>query len=347
MIIKIVPLPSGSEAETRGIGFYRTNLINALKKFFPDLKLMADSPGKPGPDLVHYPFFDFFFRTLPLSHPQPVVVTIHDVIPLLFPNHFPPGIRGKLNLLYQKHVLKGVTKIITDSEVSRRDIAMTLGMPEKKIAVVHLAANPEIKKVNHQPTLMKIKRKYHLPEEFLLFVGDLNWNKNILGTLAVAKRLKLPLVVVGKAAKEMPQDPTNPWNRDRVAFINRSQEDQKIICPGFVPTQELAAIYSLATVYLQLSFYEGFGLPLLEAMACECPVVAADTSSLPEVGGEGAIFVDPTNLDVVATIIEKVRKNLRFRSKLIKAGKKQVAKFAWEKTAQDTLAVYQEALKNP
>jgi glycosyltransferase involved in cell wall biosynthesis len=353
MVVKIQSLPAGSEGAARGVGFYTRSLVQALRRHVPGLTVLYHSSQSPaGPeaetttyDLVHYPFFDFFFHTLPAHHSVPAVATVHDLIPLLFPKRFPAGIKGRLNWWFQRRSLRRLDLIITDSQTSKRDLVRELGLDEKKIRVVYLAADPAFKRVADAKKLDEVRQRYGLPDRFALYVGDLNWNKNPLGLAAVCRRLRIPLVVVGKAAKEMPADPSNVWNQERVAFIKAAGKSEQIFTPGFVAVEDLAAVYSLARVYLQLSFYEGFGLPVLEAMRCGCPVVAGETGSLPEIGGEAAIFVDPTDLDGTAAVIERVWRDEELRERMRTKGTERAAWYSWEKTAKETAAVYQEALE--
>jgi glycosyltransferase involved in cell wall biosynthesis len=353
MVVKIQSLPAGSEGAARGIGFYTRSLVRSLKKYVPELTVLCDSP--PGPagsgaapatyDLVHYPFFDFFFRTLPSDHPVPAVATVHDLIPLLFPKRFPAGIKGRINWHFQRRALERLDFIITDSQSSKRDLVRELGLDEKKVRVIYLAADPAFKRVADGKDLDEVRQKYTLPDQFALYVGDLNWNKNPLGLAAVCQRLRIPLVVVGRAAAVMPADAKNAWNRERVAFIKAAEKSDLIFRLGFVPAVDLAAVYSLARVYLQLSFYEGFGLPVLEAMACGCPVVAGETGSLPEIGGEAAIFVDPTDLDGTAAVVERVWRDEELRERMRTKGTERAAGYSWEKTAKETAAVYRRVLE--
>ncbi len=340
--VQLVPLPEDSQGRIRGAGFYIDHLRRHLKNH--DQITVVSHPSAES-DLIHYPFYDFFFRSLPLFPDKPTVVTIHDVIPLMFPQHFPPGIKGRLRFLWQREALKRATLVITDSQASKRDICATLPVSKHRVEVVPLAADPELTEVTETKQLHDVANRYQLPDEFLLYVGDLNWNKNPQGLISVAGQADLPLVVVGGSAAEPPADPTNAWNKEWVQFLKEARKNDRIITPGFVPTEDLAAIYSLATVYLQLSFYEGFGLPVLEAMACGCPVVASSTGSLPEVGGDAAILVDPTTIGDAVEVINRIRSDKKIAASLKKRGLKHARSYSWDRTAEQTVQAYEKALQ--
>jgi glycosyltransferase involved in cell wall biosynthesis len=155
-------------SQSRGIGAYSKNLLLELKKT-PDLQISeigSFSEVKSDLDLVHVPFFDLFFHTLPLSKKKPTVVTIHDVIPLIFSQHYPSGLKGKLRFHLQKQALKNVAAILTDSECSKKDIAKYLGVPLEKIHVTYLAPSDDFKTLHDRSFLDDIKGRYKLPNIF-------------------------------------------------------------------------------------------------------------------------------------------------------------------------------------
>jgi len=297
-------------------------------------------------DLVHYPYFDLFFLTLPLRKLKPTVVTIHDVIPLLFPERYPRGVKGWLKFQVQKQSLRGVRAVITDSENSREDIVKYLNFRKEKIFVVPLAPGEEFRILKSNLFLFRIKEKYQLPERFVLYVGDVNWNKNVEGLIKAFAKSKiqdpnLKLILVGKAFEDKNLKETNSLLQSikELNLINQV----KIL--GYVPTSDLVGIYNLATVYCQPSFYEGFGLSVLEAMACGCPVVAAKTASLPEICGKAAVMVDAGEIGKISEGLIKVIGDHKLRRKLIQEGLKQVKKFSWEKVARQTIDVYRRVIK--
>lgn len=346
--IDISPLKSSHRF--RGIGAYTKNLVKSLqslKKRDFELVLIEKDKIPQNCDLIHFPYFDLFFTTLPLIRKKKTIVTIHDTTPLVFPKHYPPGIKGKLRFQVQKMALKTVDGVITDSKNSQKDISLYLDYPKEKIFVVYLAAADIFRK--ERKKLEKVREKYRLPQKFILYVGDVNYNKNILGLVKACKLVKTPLVIVGKQAVEKKIDRSHPENRDLVwlqdycksSIINHKSS---IILTGFVPDKDLVIIYNLATVYCQPSFYEGFGLPVLEAMACGTPVVTSKKASLPEITRKAAVLVDPYDINDIANGLTVAIEDEDLREDLIEKGLKQVKNFSWEKVANETYKVYQKVV---
>lgn len=339
--------PLKSVHKFRGIGRYTQNLVEALKKSpIADfqVELIEKGPPPQDADLIHYPYFDFFWSTLPLRKPKKTVVTIHDVTPLVFPQHFPPGIKGRARFFFQKVSLKGAVGVICDSKNSQRDIIQYLSFPEEKTHVVYLAAGKEFKSQDEKKNQAVVK-KYHLPAQFVLYVGDVNWHKNISGLIKAFARIpqrpktkeqSLGLVLIGKAFENKSLKET----KSLLQLIKELKLNGRVKILGFVPTKDLVIIYNLATVYCQPSFYEGFGLPVLEAMACGTPVVSSKKASLAEICGQAAVMVDPYNLEDLANGLTMAIENKDLRQNLIQRGFKQAQKFSWEKTAQETIKVY-------
>jgi len=294
--------------------------------------------------LVHYPYFDFFFFTLPLVKSKKTLVTLHDCTPLVFPENYPVGFEGRINFFLQKMSLKSVKAVLTDSENSKKDIIKYLAVPPEEIYVIYLAADPIYQKLNTNDLKQKTKLKYNLPEKFLLYVGDVNYNKNLLGLIKafnLVKEGELNLVLVGRAFE----------NRElsEVKILFSSIKDlnlgRKVRFLGFVPDEDLVSVYNLASVYCQPSFYEGFGLQILEAMACGCPVVTSNISSLPEIAGDAAVLVNPNSVAEIARGIKKLLEEKNFRDEKIQAGFSQAKKFSWDKTAEETIKVYEKLLE--
>ncbi len=349
--IDISPIEGKSSLQhrVRGTGFYINNLKRSLIKYFPDNKYIFFTRGQKLPkdtDLVHYPYFEPFFLTLPVSNKNPFVVTVHDLTPLVFPKYFQKGVRGSFKWLIQKVSLRKADLIISDSLSSKKDIIKFTGIKENKINVIYLAAGENFKKLEIGNWKSEIKRKYNLPDRFLLYVGDVTWNKNLPRLVEATKKSKIPLVMVGKALVSEDFDKKNPWNQDLVTIQNSVKEDKNIILPGFVETEDLVALYNLATVFVMPSMYEGFGLPILEAMACGCPVITTKEGSIPEVAGDSAFYVNAYSLDDMADGIKKVFNDEKLQKILSQKGLLQAKKFSWEKTAEETIKVYEKVLQH-
>ncbi len=341
VVISLKPLQSGSK--TRGVGVYTRELIRTLQELYPQDEFIPTTRDyyHQDADLVHFPFFDPFFLTLPLRKSKLTIVTVHDLIPLKFPRHFPKGFRGTLKWWLQRHSLKQVDHIITDSLSSQQDIHQLLGFPQKKISVIPLGPNIRYSRVPKQ-LKANVAQEYNLPKKYLLYVGDINWNKNIPGLIKEFSQLKnrrLHLVLVGgvfQQAKMIPE------LKEVLQLIDQSPVKDRIHRLGFVPSHHLPALYALAFAYVQPSWYEGFGLPILEAMEHRCPVITSNQGSLPEVGEQAVLYFDPHKLGDLTQKIEYLLDHPQKRRDLIDLGKQQAKKFSWKLTAQKTYEVYQK-----
>lgn len=334
-----------SEHKARGIGRYTRQLVESLRALGTNNKIVLTSKVDlvKNPDIVHYPNFDLFRKSLPWFPPAPVeVITIHDLTPLRMKDFFKPGLRSGLALWIQSILVKRMKAVITDSEHSKSDIIEFLSIPPEKITVIPLGVDKEFK-----PTLpwkiKSTKRKYSLPEKYLLYVGDVNPNKNLPVLLKAVAKLKINLVIVSRAfEKELFPEIINL----RKIILDLGINNLVKVLPSVQmdPVDDLAAIYSGAFVYIQPSLYEGFGLPIIEAMACGVPVISSNASSLPEVTGDAALLVRPTEAGLTEGIKNMIS-NGGLRSKLIQKGLVRAKKFDWAKTASLTLRVYETVVK--
>jgi len=341
----------------RGVGFYINNLKRSLIKYFPDNKYIFFTQHQSGTgftrgqklpkdiDLVHYPYFDPFFLTLPIFSKQKTVVTVHDLTPLVFPKYFPKGVRGSFKWFIQKNSLKKANLIIADSMSSKKDIVKFTGINEEKVEVVYLSQAEEFKKIETDKlNKEKIKEKYGLPEKFALYVGDVTWNKNLPRLVEAAKKSNIPLVMAGKALVSEDFDKNNPWNQDLLKVQKLAEWNKNILRVGFVETEDLVALCNLATVLVMPSLYEGFGLPILEAMACGCPVIATKEGSIPEVAGDAAFYTDAYDSEKISKDMRDIFEDEKLRKELSIKGLKQADNFSWKKTAEKTVRVYEKAL---
>ncbi len=341
--IDITPLESAHRA--RGIGVYTKNLIDGLEKYGKQHTYIYFTGHQRVPDdadIVHYPYFDPFFLTLPLVKPEPTLVTVHDLIPLVFPYKFPAGIRGNIKWQVQKLSLRGASRIIADSNASKNDIVRIVGVKKEIVDTVYLARDAMYHPVTDSKLVAAIRKKYALPKQYILFVGDVNWNKNVIGLLQAfaalrqhSELLEYKLVLVGRAFCE-----TLTETQEINQFILEHDLEHVVICPGNVPLADLAGFYSMASVYVQPSYYEGFGLPVLEAMACGCPVVCTNTSSLKEIAGP-ALQVSPKPEEILAGIKKMLTVDRRAQAMRQLVWVKQ---FTWKRVVVETVAAYERAL---
>ena len=310
------PLISGHAV--RGIGVYTRELLKALKIKGVDLANIDISKY----DIAHLTSFKPFEVSIPYSKPNDTkfVLTIYDLIPLIYPCHYPPGIRGVLAWKINKYLIrKNVDAIITISETSKKDIVRFLGVDPGRVHVIYLAPREIFK--NTEAT-----KHYGLPEHYALYVGDVNYNKNIPVLIKACKIAKIPLVICGKQAKEIDNQDLNHAELAHLKNIDWTG----VIRLGFVPDTDLAAIYNLAAVYIQPSLYEGFGLPALEAVACGTPVSVAKSQCMVEVLGDDFTYFDPNNVKATAEAILNPNRN-----------RKLPRVYSWEKTAEETTRVYE------
>ncbi len=344
--LDITPISSNSNSQhkVRGVGFYIKNLKNSLTKYLPDNNYQfVDDLNKidSSTNLLHIPYFDPFFVHLPKFKKYSTIVTIHDLTPLIFPEHFPIGLKGNIKWQIQKHLVKQADAIITDSQSSKKDIVSLLKFNSEKVHVVYLAAGEEFKRsINNQKQKREMLTKYNLPERFVLYVGDVTWNKNLPLLIKAVKKQQIPLVMIGSALSQANYDRTNPWNSD-LNMINKEIENVKYIHTlGFVPSQDLVDIYNLATCLVLPSIYEGFGLTVLEAMQCGCPVITTRNGSLPEIAGNAALYINGEDENDIIEGIQKLFSSEKLQKELCLKGLEQARNFSWEKTAKQTMNVY-------
>ncbi|MBI3764543.1 MAG: glycosyltransferase family 4 protein [Chloroflexi bacterium] len=264
------------------------------------------------------------------------IVTLHDLIPLILPEHHLPLNRWFLKLMFPRF-LAAADAIIAVSECSRRDAQRLLNVPPDKFVVIPEGVEPHFKRVADPETLAAVRAKYRLPERFILIVSTIEPRKNHAHLLEAYRRLRethsgTGLVIAGKPG----------WLYQ--SFFERlkaSGLENEVIVTGPVPEADLPALLSLASAFAFPSLYEGMGLPPLEAMACGTPVVASNTSSLPEAVGDAGILLPPSDPRQWAEALGRVLDDATLRADLSARGIARTAQFTWEAAAEATLAVYQ------
>jgi glycosyltransferase involved in cell wall biosynthesis len=282
-------------------------------------------------DVLHVPGFD-----APGWKPCPVVLTIHDLIGMLFPRNLPP-----ISRFYWSKWLpfsaRFADAIIADSEQTRRDIRRLLHLPAERITVIPLAAGTQYHPIEQADILQAVRHRYQLPDRFIFFVSTLEPRKGINTLIEAFAQLapvlpEVKLVITGQRG----------WYTERLfAQIERLQLTPLIQLTNYVPDEDLPALYNCAEVLAFPSRYEGFGLTVLEAMACGTPVVCSNSSSLPEVAGDAGLLIPPDDVSALAKALEHVLTDAALRQRLKTQGLQQAARFSWQRTAQETLAVYE------
>lgn len=336
--IDVSPLSGGHRV--RGVGFYLQNLKNALVKYFPENDYFFFEDIKTIPkdfEIVHFPYFEPFFLSLRILPNKKNVVTIHDLTPIIFNDHFPAGLKGGLKWQIQKRRLKMTNAIITDSESSKKDIEKIVGT-DVKTYKVYLAAAPDFKELKNSQGAPR-----GLPDRFLLYVGDATWNKNLPRIVDAVRQTDQTLVMVGKAlGSETYNQSSNSWNSDLNSVLKLTRDDPRFIKLGFISSSDLNLLYNNALALVMPSIYEGFGLPILEAMQAGCPVITSTEGSIPEVADEAVLYVDCYDTKSIKEGILRVVKNKTLRKELSGKGLMRSKLFSWQKTAEETLRVYEE-----
>jgi glycosyltransferase involved in cell wall biosynthesis len=277
---------------------------------------------------------------LPLAVPVPTVVTIHDMSLTMFPKYHPPR-RVLLNRPLVDVAARRADAIITVSESAKRDIVRLYGSQEERIHVVHEAAAPSFQPVVDPVVLDRVRQRYDLAERFILYVGTIEPRKNlpklIEGFASRRKSGQLPhqLVCAG---------PYGWLSRDIEDLIDRLQIEDAIRFTGYIPFDDLAALYSLAEMFVFPSLYEGFGLPVVEAMACGTPVVTGHVAALAEIGGGAVEQVARLDADTLGEAMVRLAGDRQRREQLSLLGRERAQLFSWERAARETLKVYRDTV---
>lgn len=289
------------------------------------------------PDLLHVQY------TAPLACPVPVVVSVHDVSFLEHPEYFTRDRAWQLQWSVRRTVRRAA-KILTGSEFSRGSILKVYGdLDEDKVVVVPNAAASEFRPIAREAASVVMREHFKIPAPFVLSVGDLQPRKNQIGLIRAFARLvkafpqlKQNLVLAGKET----------WFADQVHRAARDSgvADRIHFC-GFVSDADLLHLYNACDLFVFPSFYEGFGLPALEAMACGRAVICSHTSALPEVVDGAAILFDPYALDEIVRALADLLLDGELRLRMERLGLQRAAHFSWQKTAQRTLAVFHDVLE--
>ena len=349
-----------------GLGNYSRDLIRILSEYFPEnlyfllnknqsergkeilnsssVSFVKTSKGnfsrqfKMGKDAqnLNADIFHGLSGELPLKwnkRPIKKIVTIHDLIFMRYPKFY-PFIERKIHLWKFRKAAQNADLIIAISEQTKKDILHYLKVPESKIKVVYQGCHESFKQIPNQDSLNEIKSKFKLPERFILNVGTIEERKNLLNVIKALKDTQIPLVVVGKKQQKYFKKIEKELQKSRVEvqFLEG------------VLMNELAAIYRLADVFIYPSLYEGFGIPVIEALFSETPVITSNLSSLPEAGGKNSLYVDPKNVEDIKAKILFLWHNESERKRRAEKSLEHAQKFQDEKIAHDLMRIYKEVL---
>jgi glycosyltransferase involved in cell wall biosynthesis len=280
--------------------------------------------------------------TAPPRPPCALVATIHEHSFEHLPETFKRRSRAQLRLTV-RHTAQKAAQILTLSEFSRRDIIETYDIDPERVFVTPPAAPSKFAPVTNATELQRIRTTYGIQRHYILALGSIQPRKNLVrlinayGRLARAKHKQLPqLVLAGKPG----------WlESETINVANQSDARKDILFIGYVPDADLAALYSGALCFAYPSYFEGFGLPVLEAMQCGTAVIAGNRASLPEAAGDAAVLVDPLDEAAIANGLNQVIENPDYRAELRARGLKRSATFSWKTTAQLTLQAYERAAR--
>jgi len=344
----------------RGIGRYVASLVNALKRLAPEheyleLDLAEDLPWRVDRllwwsqwevprrawrnrvDLLHCNTFD-----APLWCYCPSVITVHDLIPLLPIDRPNPYARTPAARLYwtwwSPLTLRLAKHIVTVSEYSKQDIMRLLHIPETRISVVPHGVDARFCPVSDLDRLQALRSRYYLPSRFILFVSATEPRKGVDTLLEAFVQLVRPMPELGLVI-------AGDSKRASAALLAQATDlgvRERLRLTSYVNDDDLSLLYNAADVLAFPSRYEGFGLPVLEAMACGTPVVCSNATSLPEVAGHAALLVPPNDPEALAAALKQVLTDETLYQALREKGLKRAAQFSWEETARKTLAVYEK-----
>ncbi len=284
-------------------------------------------------DVVHVQY------VAPPVCPARVVVSVHDIAYERYPHFFTPAMVTQFRALVPLTIRRSAT-VLTLSEFSKRDIVHRYCVPPEKIVVTPLAPDPVFQPIDDVARLMWVREQYGTGPSFILCVGNLQPRKNLKTLIDAYVRLRRTgivghkLVLVGRKA----------WLNDDIFVAARdSGYADELVFTGYVPDEDLVALYNAAAVFVYPSIFEGFGLPPLEAMACGTPTITSNTSALPEVVGDAALTVDPLDVEALARSIALILNDASLRKRLSVQGLQRAATFSWEATARLVLHAYYRA----
>ena len=311
-------------------GFWN-KYVNGLRRLIRDQIFLSSWMKKEKIDLFHNPRN----TGVPFFHTGKVVVTIHDIIPHVFPKFYLGNIIERLyyEVMIRLSIYRS-DKIITISEFSKQELIKYYQVPADKIVVIPLACSDKFR-VLDQESIEKVKTKYQLERPYILTIGGSEYRKNVKTVLEAYDEeinKQYDLIVIGGS-----------WRGRDLANEYKDKGGIKFLTG--IPDDDLVALYNGAAVFVYASIYEGFGLPLLEAMGCGTPVIAANTSSLPEIAGNAAVYFVALDVVDLKNKTKNVLLNVKLKEKLIKQGFVRFHLYNWKYTVQKTSSIYKKILE--
>lgn len=304
--------------------------IMPFPRLWTHLRLAWEVTHHP-PDVLYVPA-----HVVPWLHPRRCVVSVHDLGYLHYPQAHTRWGRWYLDLSTRFNVHSG-RRIIADSKATRRDLISHYRVNPEKIVVAYPAGTPGLAPVTDTAERERVRRAYRTGERYFCYVGTLQPRKNLDTLLRAFSSLI--------AKKEIPEDVNlvlagkRGWKCKKIVEMTQNKPLRgRVVLPGYVPSHDLPALLSGALAYVLPSLYEGFGLPILEAMACDTPVICSDVSSLPEVAGDAALYVSPHDTEGWAQAMARIYYDGTLCQRLIARGRERRKRFSWERCARTVLA---------
>ncbi len=284
-------------------------------------------------DILHVPGYG-----APLVSHGTLVVTVHDLIGMIYPENLALMSRFYWGT-WLPMVVSRADRIIADSLSTKRDLMRLLAVPESKIRVIALAADPRYRPIKDATALHQLKKRFNLAKPFALYVGTVEPRKNLHRVIEAWARMRARV----KAPHQLVITGFQAWAYSEVSdLVRRLGIKRDVVFTGYVRDEELPLLYNASDLFIFPSLYEGFGMPVLEAMACGVPVLTANTSSLPEVAGDAARLADPMDTAGMADAMQEILEDGALRQRLSEAGQRRASQFSWDQTARETLSVYLE-----
>lgn len=286
------------------------------------------------PDVAH-----FTNGMMPVACGTAAVVTVHDMSLRLYPRYHPVR-RLVINRPLQRLAIARADAIVTVSHSTRHDLLRLHHASPDRVHVVHEAASPVFQPVADGDVLAEVRRQYALPDRFVLYLGTVEPRKNLRRLLVALSRAR----AAGMPHHLVCAGPYGWLSRDLTSEIARLGLTEVVHFTGYVPFTQLPALYSLCEMFAFPSIYEGFGLPVVEALACGAPVLTSSTSSLAEIAADAAVTVDPLDVEALTGGLLRLAHDADLRASLRVAGPARAASFSWTQAARDVLAVYRAAV---